>query len=311
PSGGAIVQPQRRRSCNYRLRNGANQETLRVIRAKETSRTYKKVTNVVGIIDTLEPGPGEMIQRDWTAEPMVRCSDSVVRRYPSPGWEPSPNYLSQISEGWIYSAPSDRVTQRFGALGVTDDNQRAFMVAGHPVSPISIDDFEAYALPNGKFMVPQPGFTDCSSACELMMRLDHQEISVVGNSGRLFMGARRSMSEIASSLRAKTGMEPVSLQYKNISYKRILWGGLHEARKGALRDIGKKIDEMGPCIFSAAGHVVMLDGVREGKENFYLSIREPFHGEVLEFKDTRKFFFRDRKDANDVVDFEAIFLKQP
>ncbi|WP_211293048.1 hypothetical protein, partial [Xanthomonas cucurbitae] len=27
PSSGAIVQPTRRKSCNYRLRNGANQES--------------------------------------------------------------------------------------------------------------------------------------------------------------------------------------------------------------------------------------------------------------------------------------------
>ncbi|WP_208619533.1 hypothetical protein [Xanthomonas populi] len=109
---------------------------------------------------------------------------------------------------------------------------------------------------------------------------------------------------------ASTGMDPVSLEYENVSYKKSLMGGLHETRRDALRDLGKKIDEMGSCIFAKGAHVLMLDGVREYKGKFYLSIREPFHGEVLEFKDTKE-FFRDNSGVRDKVSFQAIFLKKP
>ncbi|MEC3886846.1 hypothetical protein [Xanthomonas campestris] len=289
----------------------ASDKTFKTIRAKETSHIYKNVPNVVGIIDTLGPrwdvrlGP-----RDWGSELMVRCSDGLVRRYPTFERLPDANYLSQIAEGLIYSAPSDSVTRRFGGVEATNDHQQAFMVDGYAVSPIRIGSFDAYPIPNGKFMVLQPSFRDCTFACELMMRLDHHKISVDGNSGPMDKGRRRDMPEIASSLSANTGMEPVLLEYKNVSYKKSLMGSLHETRRDALRDLGKKINEMGSCIFSKGGHVLMLDGVREHRGKFYLSIREPFHGEAIEFKDTKD-FFRDNNGVKDKVSFQAIFLKKP
>ncbi|MCC8499075.1 hypothetical protein LN542_17055, partial [Xanthomonas hortorum pv. gardneri] len=289
----------------------ASDETFKTIKAKETSDTYKNVPNVVGIIDTLGPhwdvrdGP-----RDWSSELMVRCSDGLVRRYPTFEGVPKSHYLGQIAEGLIYSAPSDSVTRRFGGVEATNDHQQAFMVNGYAVSPIRIGSFDAYPIPNGKFMVLQPTFRDCSFACELMMRLDHHKISVDGNSGPMDKGRRRDMPEIASSLSANTGMEPVLLEYENVSYKKSLMGGLHETRRDALRDLGKKINEMGSCIFSKGGHVLMLDGVREHRGKFYLSIREPFHGEAIEFKDTKD-FFRTDNGVKDKVSFKAIFLKKP
>ncbi|MBB3835773.1 MULTISPECIES: hypothetical protein [Xanthomonas] len=289
----------------------ASDKTFKTIKAKETSQIYKNVPNVVGIIDTLGPRfDARMGPRDWGSEPMVRCSDGLVRRYPTFERLPDANYLDQIASGLIYSAPSDRVTQRFGGVEATNDHQQAFMVDGYAVSPIRIGSFDAYPIPNGKFMVLQPGFRDCTFACELMMRLDHHKISIDGNSGPTDMGRRRDMADIMSSLSEKTGMEPVLITYENVSYKKSLMGGLHESRKNALRDLGNKIDEMGSCIFSKGGHVLMLDGVREHRGSFYLSIREPFHGEAIEFKDTKD-FFRDNHGLRDKVSFQAIFLKDP
>ncbi|GKT27218.1 hypothetical protein [Acidovorax sp. SUPP3334] len=208
----------------------------------------------------------------------------------------------------IYSVPSDRVTQRFGGVEATNDQQQAFVVDGYAVSPIRIGGFDAYPMPNGKFMVPQPGFRDCTFACELMMRLDHQKISIDSDLGPSDMGRRRDMPEIMASLHSTTGKEPVLFKYENVSYKKNLMGQVHQTRKDALRDLGKKIEQMGPCILSKGSHVVMLDGVRKHKGEFYLTIREPFHGEALEFKDSKE-FFRDQNGTSDKVDFEAIFLR--
>ncbi len=287
----------------------ASNSTYKTIKPKETSALYKNVPNVVGVIDTLGPGWDERWgPRDWGSEPMVRCSDGIVRRYPTFERRPDSNYLGQIETGLIYTAPSNRVTQRYGALEATGDHRQAFMVDGYAVSPIRIGSFDAYPMPNGRFMVPQPGFRDCTFACELMMRLDHQSISVDGGSGPRDKGRRRDMAEIVESLRENTGKEPHLFKWENVSYKKNLMGNLHQSRRDALRDLSKKIDQMGPCIFSKGGHVVMLDDVREHKGEFYLKIRDPFHAESVEFKDTKE-FFRDQYGTKDNVGFEAIFLK--
>lgn len=287
----------------------ASDRTYKIINPKESSELYKNVENVVGIIDTpgtdweaLRAGP-----RDWGSELMVRCSDGIVRRYPPFESSPNPNYLGHIKSGFIYTVPSDRVTQRFGAMEATSDQRQAFMVDGYAVSPIRIGDFDAYLMRNGKFMVPQPGFRDCTYACELMMRLDHDNTLIDSGSGPRDRGTRRTMEDIVKSLREKTGKEPALFSYENIIYKRNLMGGLHQTRKDALRDLGEKIDRMGSCIISKGGHVVMLDGVREHKGEFYLKIREPFHAESVEFKDTKE-FFRKPDGTKDKVDLEAIFL---
>ncbi len=56
--------------------------------------------------------------------------------------------------------------------------------------------------------------------------------------------------------------------------------------------------------------MVMLDGIREANGQFHLSIRDPFHGTAVEFRDTAK-FFADQFGTPDRAHIEAVFLKRP
>ena len=244
------------------------------------------------------------------AEPMVRCADGIVRRYPR-SEDSSRNYRAQVEKGLIYDAPKELISRRIGGIELSPDRtQIAFKVEDYAVSPIRIgQEFKAYPLPNGRLLVPQPGFRACTHACELMMLLDHGDVALEhADSYEARSLGRREMSDIVSSLRHQTGREPVLAGY-TVNYQRSALGGRHETRKQAWRDIARKIQEMGPCILSKNGHVVMLDAVREEAGHFFLTIREPFHGTCIEFKDSAQ-FFADQHGIPDRagIHFEAIFL---
>ncbi|MCC4622401.1 hypothetical protein LL965_20935 [Xanthomonas cassavae CFBP 4642] len=263
---------------------------------------------MTGVLDNTAGQRGRLLSdgpREWMAEPMVRCSDGRIRRYP-PSKGTSSHYVDQVAQGLIYDIPSDRVTHRFGSIEPSADRKHASFVAdGYSISPIQIGQFKAYPLPGGRFMVPQLGFKDCTHACELMMLLDHGAVSIDDKYKASRLGFRREMLEIMESLQSRTGRTSQIVTHR-INYKSGLLGP-HESRKTAWRDLSSKIDEMGPCILSKGGHVVMLDKVREEKGNFYLTIREPFHGTSLEFRDTSE-FFRDHLGKKENVTVEAVFL---
>ncbi|QGA40881.1 hypothetical protein GAS19_25935 [Burkholderia glumae] len=278
-------------------------------------RGFEGFSNIVGAMYE-KPSAAYGLPRDvkygQLAEPMVRCSDGMVRRYPRSD-DVSHNYISQVESGLIYDVPADRVTNRIGGFSLSGDgSQVAFEVDGYPVSPIKVgSQFQAYPLPNGKVLVPQPGFRDCTNACELMMMFDHGHVGF-HNADRYQaenLGSRRELSHIMASLQRKTGCTPVLVEH-DISYKKGTFGASHPSRKQAWRDLAKKINEMGPCILSKGGHVVMLDGIREAGGKFHLTIREPFHATCLEFRDTEK-FFTDQFRTPERVHLEAIFLKRP
>lgn len=289
--------------------------THRPLHPASDFRGFEGVSNIVGAMyekPSAAYGIPAHVKYGPLAEPMVRCSDGLVRRFPSAG-DSSSNYMAQVEKGLIYDAPADRVTKRIGGFSVSGNGSHAaFEVDGYAVSPIKVGwQFQAYPLPNGKVLVPQPGFRDCTNACELMMMFDHGHIGF-HNADRYEgenMGNRRELSEIMASLQHKTGWTPVMVEH-DISYKKGTFGSAHPSRKQAWRDLAKKINEMGPCIFAKGGHVVMLDGIRESQGKFHLTIREPFHGTSLEFRDTAK-FFADQFRTPDRVHLEAIFLKRP
>lgn len=120
---------------------------------------------------------------------------------------------------------------------------------------------------------------------------------------------RRDISDLMRSIQARTGWTPVRMEYE-ISY-RTSFGRAHSSRKQAWRDLANKIDEMGPCVFRKGRHVVMLDGIREANGKFHLTIREPFHGTSLEFRDTAQFFACNGDPAPERAHLEAVFLKRP
>lgn len=289
-------------------------ETQKVVYPSSEFRSFQTVSNVVGATyDKPDRGLGipEHIKYGPLAEPMVRCSDGIIRRYPRAD-DGSRNYLGQIKAGLIYDIAADRVSHRIGGIELSADQRHAaFLVNGYPVSPIQVgSQFNAYPLPNGRMLVPQPGFRDCTNACELMMLLDHGDVSLdnAHSYNARTLGTRRELTDVMGSLRRRTGRTPVLVEH-NVNYRKGLLGGQHASRKQAWRDLAKKIEEMGPCILSKGGHVVMLDGVREEHGKFFLTIREPFHGTSLEFRDSAA-FFADERHTPEHAHIDAIFLKK-
>jgi hypothetical protein len=135
---------------------------------------------VVGVLYKSDPHYHVMKHgpREWIAEPMVRCTDGQVRRFP-PSGDRSSNYASQVRLGLIYDIPADRVIHRIGGIEISPDHSEvAFLSGGNPVRPIKVGQFDAYQLPGGRFMIPQPTFRDCTYACELMMALDQGSVSI-------------------------------------------------------------------------------------------------------------------------------------
>jgi len=277
-------------------------------------RGFEGMPNIVGAM--YDPGPVRLsmvppgVKLGDLAEPMVRCNDGAIRRYPASG-ESLRTYKTQVQQGLIYDVPAKYVTRHIGGLKLSADGRSAgFEVNGVRVSPAMVGHhFTAYPLPNGRMLVPQPNFMDCTAACELMMLLDHGhlDLEAADAHGASRIMRRRENPEIMESLQDHSGRTPVEVVH-HVSYKKGLLGTANPGPKRAWRDLGRKIDEMGPCILSKGSHVVMLDGVRESGGKIHLTIREPFHGSSLEFRDTGKFFDNDRGAREDVA-IKAIFLK--
>ncbi|WP_035226931.1 hypothetical protein [Paracidovorax oryzae] len=283
-------------------------QTYKALRPASDYALFSRHGNVIGLI--AKPGqPSPDFAPDFDAEPMVYCADGVIRRYPRPSEHEVSNYEMQVQLGFISDAPAHLVTRHFGGFAaITDHSHAAFMVHGQPVRPYEIGSFEAYPLANGRFLVPQPDFKDCSHACELMLLLDTGLLTTdVGHGYEApDLGERRTMSGIMDSLQERTGIEPTLVEY-DFSYE----NGYEADRTAAWRDIADMIDDAGPCILSKMGHVVMLDGVREEDGQRYLSIRDPFHGTSLECVESSEFFSTPYGGPPQDVNLKAIFLGTP
>ncbi len=294
-------------SSSRRQRSSAlTSDTYRPVVSPENFASFSNISNVVGVLDYGEAANLMMRSagsagREMLAEPMVRCEDGRVRRFPRSNGGIDQDYRGQVQLGMIYDVDSSRISRRIGGIELLPDNRRAaFLVDGHPVHPIKLGVFTLYQLPGGKFMVPQPGFRDCSTACELMMLLDHQAVSTDGQSEATVqslarrLDRRRTGEQIMSSLQSTTRRVPQLVEHPI----RAARSGRPNLDKAAWRDLAAKINEMGPCILSNGGHDVMLDEVREEPHgNFFMTIREPFHGTVLEFPAAEYFGPRDCAQA--------------
>ena len=275
---------------------------------------FRDISTIVGAMYERPPaayGIPPDIKYAPMAEPMVRCSDGAVRRFPRAEGD-NDRYFSQLGKGLIYDVPAKYVTKRIGGINLAADAKHAaFEVNGNAVSPIQVGwQFKAYPLGNGKVLVPQPGFRDCTHACELMMMFDHGHINRETAHGyEAALGKTRETTDMLASLRRRTGCTPILVEH-DLSYKTSLFGAVHSSRKQAWRDLASKLNEMGPCMLRKTGHMVMLDGIREANGQFHLSIRDPFHGTAVEFRDTAK-FFTDQFGTPDRAHIEAVFLKRP
>ncbi len=213
-----MSQPAQMRSP---MRSANSSDTYQLL--SSPGRSHASVPGIVGVVADPEAfndpylGP---TANEWTAQPFIRGSDGRVRRYPASGGA-SANYTQQVKAGTIYDGMPGQVTQRHAGFELSADNrQAAFMVDGFPVSPIKAGEFSVYPLPGGKFMVPQPGFSDCTYACEMMLLLDHGKIDLANANDRpSCTGVRGSTAKVVESLRNRPGVQPLTVQH-NIKFGR-------------------------------------------------------------------------------------------
>lgn len=270
---------------------------------------FAHTPNVVGVVDKsfLSDGRSHIPPQEKLVEPFVACSDGLVRRFPPSGMA-SRDYINQVRQGVRYDTTADHITRKLGGFEIHDEGRAvSFFVNQRPVAPARIGSVEAFRLEGGCYMVPQPGFRDNLLSCELMMLLDRRKLDSADRA--LHMPARgfvRQMEDVADSLGRKTGVEPLVVSHV-INYKKKGIYGRDRSRSVAWRDLQKKIHQFGPCILNKGGHAVMLDDVREDKGNFFLTIREPFHGSHMELRESAD-FFRDQSRIPERASVQAIFL---
>lgn len=268
---------------------------------------YASCPNVVGVVDHSKSKLPSQGPAEWFVEPYIRASDGLVRRFP----EIRSNFGhfgDQIKKGIIYDGAAHLVTKRYAGLEVSRDGTApVFVVNGMPMAATKFRNFDVYPISGNRFMVPQPSFKDCSSACELMLLLDHGKVDLTDmNSSTVYAAnAARDTAAIAWSIGKATGSEPLQVTHQ-LNYKSSFFSQ-DKSRKLAWRDLGKKIEQHGPCILGKGGHVVMLDNVRESKGKFFLSIRDPFHATSIEIQESAE-FFSNGTTTPDHAQIDAIFL---
>ncbi|WP_407058854.1 hypothetical protein ACJBUE_13165 [Ralstonia syzygii subsp. celebesensis] len=255
--------------------------------------SFAAVPGIVGVAvpadyrDDPRLGP---IAKEWMAEPYVRGRDGVVRRFPPSGGLNS-NYLQQLRQGVIYDGPPENVTHRFAGFGVSEDHQQAaFMIDNYPVSSIKAGEFSVYPLPGGKHMVPQPGFSDCTYACELMLLLDRGKVDLSDNAKLpAGVGVRGDTHHLIASLKDRPGCEPLVVPH-TINYGRNWFGKTRrEPPKGLA---GFKGQDRSIRAVHHGKRLARRDARQHQRRErgVFLTIRDPFHGANVELRDSAALF---------------------
>lgn len=272
-------------------------------------RAFADKPNIVGVVDrrVTAASQSQIPLRDNLVEPFVACSDGLVRRFP-PCEMAGRDYNNQLRQGGSYDTTSAHITRKLGGFEIHDEGRAvSFFVNQRAVEPTRIGSVEAFRLDNGRYLVPQPGFRDSLISCELMMLLDRRGLNPADHALRMpARGFVRRMEDVANSLGKKTGADPVIVSHIINCNRKGLYGR-DRSRAIAWRDLSNKIDQFGPCILNKGSHAVMLDEVREEKGNFFLTIREPFHGSHMELRESTD-LFRDQSRIPERASIQAIFL---
>jgi hypothetical protein len=101
-------------------------------------RDFEGMSRVVGAMYD-DPGPAYMlppgVKVSSLAEPMVRCSDGAVRRYPR-SEDSSQNYRAQVGRGLIYDVPAEYVTNHIGGIKLSADGTHTCRIRGERLQAI-------------------------------------------------------------------------------------------------------------------------------------------------------------------------------
>lgn len=250
--------------------------------------------------------PGEPMPWDHTrlsVDVLATSSDGAVRRYPPL----SDGRRDLMATGTICDIPAAHVKQRIGGIELTPDRQSAaFMVNGRPVPPLKLGRFQGHPLPDGKLLVLQPDQDQGAMACALMLLLDQGHLTP-GRADRFQPeeGHRAaSLQGITGQLKAMTGQEPVVVSHEANFHQ---FGRRHAARNAFWKAMADRIGTLGPAILNRGRGHVMLDNVRKEGGSYRITIRDPFHGTCVEFKDTHD-FFKDLDHSEGKATLDAVFL---
>ncbi len=252
------------------------------------------------------PRPWDQTRMD--VDVMATSADGAVRRYPPM----SDARRDWMPDGTICDIPAAHVKQRMGGIELTPDKTgAAFMVEGHPVSPLKLGKFQGHPLPGGKLLVLQPDQYQGGMACALMLLLDqghlhpgeaHQFEPETGHRGA-------SLQSVTGKLKAMTGQEPVVVTHEANFHQ---FGRRHAARNAFWEKMAASINTgtMGSAILQKGDHYLMLDNVRKEGGSYRITIRDPFHGTCVEFKDTHD-FFKDLDHSEGKASLTAILVPRP
>lgn len=175
---------------------------------------------------------------------------------------------------YIYDAPVAQIRQTIGEYVLDPEQGTAtFMVNGEPVQSV-MDDVPLYALPGGKWMIPQRYLRSCTYACELMLLLEGKtREEAIGIVKQFTMhDGRRTFDELANSLTRKTGREVVRLSRES-----------SQSDEDFILSLEAHLKAHGPCVFDAqGGHVRILDKVDRTEHGIFFTLRDPFCGSCLQ-----------------------------
>lgn len=255
--------------------------------------------------------PGVPMPWDHTimdVDVMATSADGAVRRYP----RTPDGRFDLMPAGTICDIPAAHVKQRIGGIELTPDKTgAAFMVEGHPVSPLKLGQFQGHPLPGGKLLVLQPDQYQGGMACALMLLLDqghlhpgeaHQFEPETGHRGA-------SLQSVTGKLKTMTGQEPVVVTHEANFHQ---FGRRHAARNAFWEKMAARINTgtMGSAILQKGDRYLMLDNVSKEGGSYRITIRDPFHGTCVEFKDTHD-FFKDLDHSEGKASLTAILLPRP
>lgn len=250
--------------------------------------------------------PGGPMPWDHTrlsVDVLATSTDGAVRRYPPL----SDGRRDLMATGAICDIPAAHVKQRIGGIELTPDrHSAAFMVNGRPVPPLKLGRFQGHPLPDGRMLVLQPDQDQGAMACALMLLLDQGHLPP-GRADQFQPeeGHRAaSLQGITGPLKAMAGLEPVVVSHEANFHQ---FGRRHAARNAFWKEMADRIGTLGPAILDRGrGHVV-LDNVRKEGGSYRITIRDPFHGTCVEFKDTHD-FFKDLDHSGGKATLDAVFL---
>lgn len=211
----------------------------------------------------------------------MRGDDGGIRRFPGDHLGNGTclsNYVRQISAGVIYDAPEEFISHRAAGFAFDTHNMQArYQAEGQTLRPIHEEQgWTIYRLPDGRHMIPQPGFTACTQSAEAMLLLDQGYIQPADVARLMRSGyaqPRRDQAEFLRSLQRNSGREPILKTWDNITQP--------AQREQAAQELQRALLENGPCMFDVGGHEVVLDAVTKIDDKWHFTLREPFHGSAL------------------------------